>query len=159
MSSEMLIGGFLVQLLPHEIQSTRSNKDMPITVALRKIFPWMILTVMLAGCAASASANPAQAVESYIKALVARDVNQVVNASCAAWEGDARQEFRAFDAVTVTLENLSCQVSSQEDQSAVVSCTGKIVANYGDEVLEINLADRDYHVLHEGGEWRMCGYR
>ena len=40
----------------------------------------------------------------------------------------------------------------------LVGCTGTIVANYGNEVLEINLADQTYKAAFEGGEWRMCGY-
>ena len=35
----------------------------------------------------------------------------------------------------------------------------KIVANYGNEVLELDLSERSYQVVEEGGEWRMCGYR
>jgi len=46
-----------------------------------------------------------------------------------------------------------------EGNSAIVACTGKIVANYGNEVLEIDLAAQKYQAVFEGGEWRMCGYR
>jgi hypothetical protein len=127
---------------------------------VRQIFlVGVILAVFLAGCSGSGTANPASGVENYYRALTAGDVNQLVNASCADWEDDARQELRAFDAVSVTLEGLACQVTSKDAESALVSCEGKIIANYGNEVLEINLADRNYHLIFESGEWRMCGYR
>jgi len=40
-----------------------------------------------------------------------------------------------------------------------VSCTGTITANYGNEVLEIDLSERTYQVVFEAGERRMCGCR
>jgi len=112
--------------------------------------------LILAGCAASNT--PAQAIEAYIEALVAKNVNQLVNAACSDWEEGARQELRTFDAVTVSLQDLACQETSRQDGSAHVACQGKIVANYGNEILELDLAERAYLAVNEGGEWRMCGY-
>ena len=106
------------------------------------------------------NSEPAAAVERYFTALVAKEANQVSTASCADWEVNAQQELRTFDAVDVDLENLTCQLSSPVDElNAVVTCSGTITANYGKEVLEINLADRTYQAAYEGGEWRFCGYR
>jgi len=118
----------------------------------------LILAIYLTGCAGINGGSAPQAVEAYLKALVAKDANQLVNASCAAWEASARQELRTFDAVTVTLSDMSCNETGKEGNSALVACTGKILANYGNEVLEINLADRNYQAIKESGEWRMCGY-
>ncbi|MBP1692498.1 MAG: hypothetical protein H6Q37_381 [Chloroflexi bacterium] len=119
----------------------------------------LLFAIYLTGCTGLNGANASKAVEGYLKALVAKDTNQVVNASCAAWEASARQELRTFDAVTVSLDKLSCNESGNEGEFALVACTGKIVANYGNEVLEINLNDRIYKAIEESGEWRMCGYQ
>lgn len=119
----------------------------------------LIMIAMIAGACAGDANQPAEAVEAYLQALVSKDANKLVNASCAAWEADARQEMDSFLAVKVDLQDAHCQELSREGYSSLVACSGKIIANYGAEVLEINLADRNYQVVLEGGQWRMCGYR
>lgn len=91
--------------------------------------------------------------------MSSRDENQLVLSSCAAWEAQAKTELASFSAVSVSLEDASCTESSEDGDYTLVSCTGKIVANYGNEILEIDLADRTYQAVYEAGEWRMCGYR
>jgi hypothetical protein len=110
------------------------------------------------GCSTDQSSAPAS-IEDYIQALVNRDENSLINFSCAAWEGEARSEFNSFSAVSVSLEDLECQEIDQEDNFSIISCHGKIIANYGNEVLEIDLEDQKYLSVLEGGDWRMCGYR
>ena len=83
----------------------------------------------------------------------------MINRACAAWEAQAQQEFDSFAAVTANLDQVKCQMTGQEGDNRLVTCQGKIIANYGNEVLEINLGDRTYLVVDEGGAWRMCGYR
>ncbi len=119
----------------------------------------VLIILGLSACSGQGSSNASTAVENYLTALVAKDANQIINYSCAAWEENARQELRTFDAITVKLQDLSCQESGQEGETNLVSCTGKIVANYGNEILEIDLSERDFQAVNEGGEWRMCGYR
>lgn len=114
-------------------------------------------TFVLAGCSSQNSA--ANSILAYLEALASRDANQVAALSCASWEAQARTDLEAFSAVTVKLENASCTESGTEDDYTLISCTGKIVANYGNEVLEIDLTDRTYLAASEGGDWRMCGYR
>lgn len=114
---------------------------------------------VLIGCSAGSDRGGAESIEQYLRALTAGDVNELVDASCAAWEKDARLELDSFAAVSVELVDLSCEQSDQEGDTAMVNCSGKIIANYGNEVLEIDLADRSYVAVYEGGEWRMCGYR
>jgi hypothetical protein len=115
--------------------------------------------IVLPGCSGGDGAGAAAGVERYLEALVTGDANQLVDASCAAWEADARLELDSFAAVSVELVEMQCEQSGIEGETAVVECSGTIVANYGDEVLEIDLADRTYQAVNESGEWRMCGYR
>jgi hypothetical protein len=133
---------------------------MQIIHSLRKWLILLLLLLSLTGCnAGKGTAAAPAAIEAYFSALVGKDVNALVNRSCAAWESNARSEFESFSAVTVSLENMACQESENDGQTSLVACTGKIVANYGNEVLEINLADRVYQAVKEQGEWRMCGYK
>jgi hypothetical protein len=122
-------------------------------------FLFLTLALILTGCSGQVSSNSAGAIEAYLKSLVAKDENQLINLACKAWEGDARQELRTFDAVTVSLQDLKCQETSSSGDTSVVTCTGNIIANYGNEVLEINLSDRAYQAVREDGQWRMCGYQ
>jgi hypothetical protein len=118
----------------------------------------LILLLTLTSCTSSED-QAAAAIEAYIQALVDKDSNRLSTLSCATWEAEAKIELDSFGAVTVTLEELSCQEDQVVGEFTRVQCSGKIVANYGDEVLEINLADQTYQAAFEGGEWRMCGYQ
>ena len=132
---------------------------MKMTFKLILFITFLLLIIGLVGCNSNTSDEAVTAVEHYLQALVAGDVNQLVDASCADWEENARLELDSFAAVTVHLEDLSCQESGQDGDYILVSCSGNIVANYGNEVLKINLADRIYQAISEGGDWRMCGYQ
>ncbi len=121
------------------------------------LFFVLLITLVFSGCSTDQSSAPAS-VENYIQALVNKDENSLINYACAAWEGEARSELNSFSAVSVSLEGLECQEIDQEDEFTIVSCQGIIIANYGNEVLEIHLKDQNYLSIFEGGEWRMCGY-
>ncbi len=117
----------------------------------------VIAVLALPGC--SKKSGAATAVETYIKALVARDANALKNASCAQWEGDAQVELDSFTAVSITLDSLSCQESGKDGTATLVSCTGKIKASYNGENQELDLSSRTYRAVQEGGDWLMCGYK
>lgn len=125
---------------------------------------WVIILLfiaVLAGLTACSndSSGPVLAIEAYNQALVNGEADQLTTLSCADWEAEAQNELASFAAVKVSLEDMSCSQGDQDGDTVLISCTGKIVANYGNEVLEINLADRLYQAIKEGGDWRMCGYR
>ncbi len=111
----------------------------------------------LAACSNSDSAS--RAVEAYIQALSAKDVDKVSSLSCAAWEDQARIELDAFAGVKTTVKDLKCQENGKEGDTTFVSCAGKIVATYGNEDQEFPLDRRPFQAIQEGGEWRMCGYK
>lgn len=120
----------------------------------------MTLSELMSACTSIGQRPDATvAVTKYFEALAEKDEVGMVNASCSAWESQARQEFASFAAVTVTLKDLQCLVTSQTDGTAQVSCQGQLIANYGAEDLIIDLSERSYLVVEEGGEWRMCGYQ
>jgi hypothetical protein len=116
-----------------------------------------LLTLVVSSCSNNQNSAPAS-IEEYINALVNKDENALIIYSCADWESEAKSEFNSFSAVSVSLEDLACQETGQDGDYTIVSCEGVIIANYGNEVLEINLADQNYLSIFEGGEWRMCGY-
>jgi hypothetical protein len=123
------------------------------------IFTTLILFgLALGACASGSAGDPADTVENYLQALVARDMNRMVSLSCADWESQVRLEHDSFAAVTLNLNEVACRQIGEEGDAALVTCTGSIIANYGAEDLEIDVADRVYRLSQEGGEWRMCGY-
>ena len=123
----------------------------------RYLFP-VLLLLSLVGCSTASSGAP-EAIESYLKALEAKDLNQMINASCADWEAQAKLEYDSFAAVEITLEDVACQESAQPGDQTLVSCDGRIIAGYGDEDLILELPERTFKAIKEGGEWRMCGYQ
>ena len=120
----------------------------------------LAITVLLPACGgASPEQSAAAAVQSYWQAMVDRDLDKVVELSCAGWETQARTEFNSFSAVKLALDHVACQPAGQAGPVVQVTCTGAIIANYGAEDLTIDIAGRTYKVENEGGEWRMCGYQ
>ena len=128
---------------------------------LRKILLLCLLitvsALILAACTGSSADEPAKTVEAYWQALAAQDSAQVSSLSCATYETEALNTLESFKSVAVTLNDLTCSSTSTTDTSASISCKGTFVASYGTEKLTLNLADRTYAAVKEGGEWRMCG--
>jgi len=118
----------------------------------------MLLMATLSSCTQDRD-GAVKAIQAYLQALVNKDTERVATLSCADWEADARTELESFTAVSVALQNLDCMETGVDGETALVSCTGKINANYGNEVLEIDLAERTFQAVYEDGDWRMCGYR
>lgn len=119
----------------------------------------LIGLVLLALAACGQQDAPAQAVEDYLQTLVDKDADRLVTLSCADWEEQAIMEVDSFEAVSAELKDASCQTSGEDGDARLVSCTGTIVATYNDEQQELSLDRHTYHVVSEGGEWRMCGYK
>jgi hypothetical protein len=116
-----------------------------------------IACLALYGC--SQQSGAVTAVETYIKALVARNANALKNASCAQWEDNAQVELDSFTAVSISLEGLNCQEAGKDGDATLVSCKGKIKASYNGENQELDLSSRTYRAVQESSEWLMCGYK
>ena len=117
----------------------------------------LIILLLLASC--GGSSNPAAVVEEYFRALVEKDATKAVTISCAAWESGARTDVDTFAMYPAELVDVACRDAGAEGDARRVKCTGKAILDYNGEKQEIDLAGRDYTVVQEGGEWRMCGYR
>ena len=106
------------------------------------------------------SGNPVQSVADYLSARVKPDMDKMIALSCAAWEPNARLEAQSIEGRKAVLaEGTKCSVASAEGDTTFISCTGKIITSYNGETRETSLADRQFKVVKEGGEWRMCGYK
>lgn len=117
-----------------------------------------LIGLMMVSCSGRPSNDAAQAIEAYYRALISKNYSQLANLSCATWESQAKTDFNSFSAVSATLENPACQITGKDGDYTLVSCTGKIVASYGNEILEIDLSKQTYQVIQESGDWLMCGY-
>jgi len=117
------------------------------------------LSAALAACSGAPVGDPAGRVEAYLRARVEGDANRMIALSCAAWEPNARLEATSIQGRSPALESLVCSTSATEGDTAFVSCVGRIVTSYDGERREFDLAERQFRVVQEGGEWRVCGYR
>jgi hypothetical protein len=128
-------------------------------ISFRYFVLLVLLAFMVVTCQKSQGSDASSVVGDYFKALVAKDANQAVNLSCATWEGQAQIDADTFSLNPATAENIQCKTAGEDGQAALISCTGKLVLDYNGDKQEINLADRTYRAVQEGGEWRMCGYK
>jgi hypothetical protein len=121
---------------------------------------FVLLSFALAACSGSGNKSDAagQVVVEYYQGLTSGDVNQMKSLSCAAWEEAAQLEFDAFAGVETRLDNLQCQSNGTEGEYTLVTCTGGIIATYGNEDTNFDLSSFTFRTLQEAGEWRMCGY-
>ena len=114
--------------------------------------------ILLSACAANTDA-PAQAVQNYLNALVNKEADKLPTLVCGDWEEDALIELDSFQAVTARLENVACSQTGADGDTALVLCTGTIVATYNDEDQQLDLSTRTYQVIEQGGDWLVCGTR
>ena len=119
----------------------------------------LVANILLTACSSSNSDAPAKAVETYLNTLVAKDADRLPTLVCGDWEEDALIELDSFQAVTPRLEDVSCKQTGTDGDTALVNCTGKIIATYNDEDQELDLSVRTYQVVQEGGDWLVCGAR
>lgn len=119
-----------------------------------------LLVLLLVACANQpVQDGPALAVEGYFKALVAKDAQQAINISCAAWESGAQIDADTFAINPATLESIACEEAGQDGEFTLVNCAGILVLDYNGEKQAIDLAEQAYLTIQESGAWRMCGYR
>ena len=126
---------------------------------LLSLFIILIAVLLLSACSKSDSDAPAKAVEAYLNALVAKDENRLPTLVCGDWEQDALIELDSFQAVTPRLDNAVCKQTGTDGDTALVSCTGKIIATYNEEEQELDLSVRTYQVVQDNGDWLVCGTR
>jgi hypothetical protein len=128
---------------------------------LRKLILILALTltaIILAACSSNNDA-PVQAVQNYLNALVNKEADKLPTLVCGEWETDAMIELDSFQAVTATLEDVSCSQTGSDGDTALVLCTGNIVASYNNEDQKLDLSTRTYQVIEQGGDWLVCGTR
>lgn len=114
--------------------------------------------LLLTACASSTDA-PAKAVEAYLTALVNKDADRLPTLVCGEWEEDAIMELDSLQAVTARLEDVACSKTGTDGETALVFCTGNIVATYNNEDQKLDLSTRTYQVIEQGGDWLVCGTR
>ena len=122
------------------------------------ILSLLIAIILLAACAANSDA-PVKAVENYLNALVNKEADKLSTLVCGDWEEDAITELDALQAVTSSLENVSCSQTGVDGDTTLVLCTGNIVLSYDNENQNIDLSTRTYQVVQQSGDWLVCGTR
>jgi len=120
---------------------------------------WVIGLLFLALTACTRQSGAANGIEKYIQALSEKNRDQVINASCKAWEEQATIEVDSLELVGTKLEGLACQESGSDGDSRLVTCQGKIITTYDAETVELDLTKNTYIAVDEDGSWKMCGYR
>jgi hypothetical protein len=118
----------------------------------------LFLVCSLVVVACSSATGAPQAIEGYVRALADKDVIAASSSACLEWEESAFAEASSFEAVEVTIEGLSCSEKGTQAAFTLVQCEGKIIADYGGELQDIDLSLRTYLAIIDQGEWKMCGY-
>lgn len=117
------------------------------------------LATLVTACQSGGGGSAAQTVQSYLQARVQSDVDKMIGLSCAAWESQARVEAASFKSMKATLDNVSCKDAGADSNTTLVACTGKIVTSYNGESRDWSVSDRQFKVVQDRGDWRMCGYK
>ena len=117
----------------------------------------LALAFFICGCQPGPS-GAASAIQKYLQARAASDVDQMTLLSCPAWEAQARVEAASFKAMNAKLEGVICQESGSDSGATLVTCQGHIVTTYQGEARQWTVGDHPFKVVQQDGEWRMCGY-
>lgn len=127
---------------------------------MKKTFYFLlILFIILAACQGNPSQDPSQVVNNYLEALIEKEPAKLISFSCKAWENEAQKELDSFMNVGISLENVDCKVRSQSSAEAAVLCSGFIKLTYDTEIQKIDLSKREYNLILENNEWRVCGLK
>ena len=119
----------------------------------------LVANLFLTACAADDDRAPAKAVEEYLNTLVAKDANRIPTLVCGDWEEQALIELDSLQAVTARLDNVACTQTGSDGDTALVNCSGKLIATYNNEDQELDLSVRTYQVVQQDGDWLVCGTR
>jgi PBP1b-binding outer membrane lipoprotein LpoB len=117
----------------------------------------VFLTIFMASC--SSEEPSVQVVNAYLQAVVDQDDIALQKLVCEEWQFDAMMEMDSFLAVNPQLEDVSCSIVEQTENSHTVNCTGNILATYNEEQQKIDLSLRNYIVNQVSGEWLVCGHQ
>jgi hypothetical protein len=115
----------------------------------------IVILFLLLACS-PVNQNPAIVVQNYLKALVKKDSAVLISMACNGSEIEAQKELDSFQNVGTTLEGLNCSMQSQSEKNASVICQGAIILTYDTEIQKIDLSKRDYQLILENNEWRVC---
>ena len=111
----------------------------------------LLLLLVLAACGGSGGGDAADVVERYLTAKVASDADAMRPLLCSALEAQLSREASSFATVEgARLDGMDCTANG-----SIVTCTGRILAEYGTETTEFPLSS--YNVVQEDGEWKWCG--
>jgi hypothetical protein len=121
---------------------------------------WLALAVafFLTGCQGGGPSGAASAIQKYLQARAASDVDQMTLLSCPAWEGQARVEAASFKSMNAKLDGVTCQVSGSDGGTTLVTCQGHITTTYQGEARQWTVGDHPFKVVQQDGQWLMCGY-
>jgi len=139
------------------------SPQLPMEAPLHRFFLISFITMATFSLTACGPSNtndaPAKAVEDYLTTLVEKDADRLPTLVCGEWEEDALIELDSFQAVTARLDGLACRQTGTDGDTALVLCSGKIIASYNNEDQELDLSVRTYQVMQVGGDWLVCGVR
>jgi outer membrane lipoprotein-sorting protein len=122
----------------------------------RMIFITVLIAFLLVAC--TSASTPEKAVETYFESISEKDASRLSTITCKDWEADALMMLDSFNAVSTSLESLSCrQTDTGANGNIIVSCDGKLVASYNGELQEFDLSAQEYIVENSTGEWLVCG--
>lgn len=127
--------------------------SLPSKLPIRFIWLVILSMILLAACSSSGGGgNPAEVVEQYLEAKVSADENTMRGLLCSAMEANLSAEASSFAGLNARVENMDC---TRDGDANSVTCTGNIVATYGNEESEFPLSS--YAVVLEDGDWKWCG--
>jgi hypothetical protein len=107
------------------------------------------------GGSGGVTGDPAAIIEAYLTARVASDAGTLQSLSCNAWRGQAGLQADSFRSMEARLEGMACTQDGGDEQTAFVTCAGKIITTYNGQTREWALGR--YRLIQEGSGWRMCG--
>jgi hypothetical protein len=125
----------------------------------RSLILVVLMSIILAACNSAQPDSPVGVVQSYVQARVTSDENKLITLSCKAQESQAKKDADSFRSMKATLDSISCKQAGEDASFTIVACEGKIITEYAGETRDWNLADRNFKIVQEDGQWKVCGYK
>jgi hypothetical protein len=126
---------------------------------MMKRLTFLTLGLLILTSCSGASNTSGSAIEAYYRTLVSKNEAKTAGLACAAFEAEARRDSKTFAQFPATADNVQCQQTGTDGETAIVSCTGQLTLDYNGDKQQVDLAARQYRAIQEAGSWKMCGYK
>ena len=125
---------------------------------MKKFIFILIFALFITSCASGSTKKASDAAVAYIQAWADKDKAAITNYSCKEWEEDAILAIDGLLSVESKASDIVCEVASENDDTASVTCSGSMDLTYDGEIQSRSFSARTFSMNLEDSQWKVCSF-